>query len=357
MVVESSSSDPESVAVAARGLSKSYHVPLATRRRLNRLTGQAPPAQTHALDALSFQVAKGEIYGVLGPNGAGKTTLMKVLSTVLLPDAGSVQVLGHDLVSAAHRLRHRVGTVFGEYERTFHWRLTGRQNLAFFAAFYAIPQREVADRVDSVLEAVDLLSVGDNMFNAYSTGMKHRLALARALLPDPELLLLDEPTAGLDPDSSGRIAQLVRERADAGTAVIYTTHRLHEAGVLCDRILVLDGGKRIAEASPSELARLVKGQQVVEVKKRGGGPWERRFVDPVAALDGVLDWETRAERLLFYTENRDDVIQAVVAALRAGSPGALSVTVRPPDVEDAFLTLVAASRTQQQEQGSAGGAR
>jgi ABC-2 type transport system ATP-binding protein len=333
-----------SVAVSADGLGKSYHVPLLVRRRMARLTGGAPPATTEALDALSFQVERGEVYGVLGPNGAGKTTLMKVLATVLIPDTGNVQVLGQDIVKQAHTLRARIGVVLGEYERTFHWRLSGRQNLRFFADFYALPRREVTDRIDQVLAAVDLTDVADRMFNAYSTGMKHRLALARALLPDPELLLLDEPTAGLDPDSSGKIAQLVRERADEGTAVVYTTHRLHEAGVLCDRILVLERGKRIAEASPAQLAHLAKGQQVVEVKKSGGGPWERSFVEPIAALAGVLEWETRAQRLLFYTRNEPDVVEDVVGKIRAQGHGTLAITIRPPDVEDAFLTLVETAR-------------
>ncbi len=347
MANEPSQSRSPSIAVAAHGLKKSYHVPLSARRRLAQLTGQAPPASTLALDALSFEVERGEVYGVLGPNGAGKTTLMKVLSTVLLPDGGRVELFGKEIVTNAQHLRRRIGVVFGEYERTFHWRLTGRQNLRFFAAFYGLPRAQVNERVDQVLKDVDLLSVGDDMFNVYSTGMKHRLALARALLPDPELLLLDEPTAGLDPESSGRIAQVVRERAETGTAIIYTTHRLHEAGVLCDRILVLESGKRIAEASPQELATVAKGQQVIEVTKRGGGPWERALVEPIAAIEGVIDWETRGQRLLFYTENRDEVIQQALSRLRRDGRGAFSLTVRPPDVEDAFLTLVQTAQASQ----------
>lgn len=325
------------IAIRARGLTKAYHIPPGVRRA-SAAQGKVLPDRVAALDRVDFTVHKGEVYGVLGPNGAGKTTLMRLLGTILLPDEGEVEMLGQDLVAAAPSLRGRIGLVLGEYERSFHWRLTGRQNLAFFADFYAIPKNEAQARIDAVLETVDLLDAGDTRFDAYSTGMKHRLALARGLLPNPEILLLDEPTAGLDAASSDRVAEVVRERAAAGTAIVYTTHRLHEAGALCDRILILDQGRPVAESTPEELGRLAKGARVVEVTSRAG-PWAKTFVEPIAAIEGVRDWETRGGRLLFYLEPDDAAVQRVVEAVRASGPEDAAVTVRPPGVEDAFHVL------------------
>ena len=329
--------------LSVRGLAKRYRVPGALRRQAKRQGRPAAPGAT-ALDGLDLEVRGGEIYGVLGPNGAGKTTLMKVLGTILLPDAGVVTLDGRDLVSDADRLRPAIGLVLGEYERTFHWRLSGRQNLRFFADFLHIPRHEVAARIDAVLQEVGLAANADDPFHVYSTGMKHRLALARGLLSDPRLLLLDEPTAGLDPASSAHIAAVVRRRAAAGAAVVYTTHRLHEAGALCDRILVLDKGRRVAEATPDELVALAKGQQVVEARRRSAAPWARADVEPIASLPGVVDWETRGDRLLFHTRNEEPVVTAVVAALRRLPGEAIAVTVRPPDVEDAFLALLGSEK-------------
>ncbi|MBW3583734.1 MAG: ABC transporter ATP-binding protein [Euryarchaeota archaeon] len=337
----SQSPDPDRTpAVVTRDLVKVYRVPASLRRQARQVHGRALPEASPALNGLDLEVRPGEVYGVLGPNGAGKTTLMKVLGTILLPDAGDARVFGEDVRHAGPALRSRIGIVLGEYERSFHWRLTGRQNLRFFADFYGLPRNEVTRRIEDVLDEVGLGSVGDDMFNTYSTGMKHRLALARGLLPDPDLLILDEPTAGLDAHSSGQIAEAVRARANVGTTVLYTTHRIHEAGVLCDRILVLDRGRAVAEASPDELALLARGNQVVEVTKRGGGPWERDFVAPLAERPEVIDWETRGDRLLFYTRNEPEPLAGFVSELRRLGRETLSITVRPPSVEDAFIALI-----------------
>lgn len=242
-------------------------------------------AAAPALDGVSFEVEPGEIFGFLGPNGAGKTTLMKLLSTVFLPRSGTLEVLGHVLPGGEDAVRKRLGVAFAEYERAFSFRLTGRQNLAFFSALYGIPRRETPARVEEVLTLMGLADKGDALFVTYSTGMKHRLALARALLPRPELLVLDEPTAGLDAQTTRELGATLRGLAKKGTTILYTTHRLEEAASLCDRVLILKDGKVAAIAAPHDLARLANDVIVVSLDVRGVLPddW-----DEVLKLAGVV---------------------------------------------------------------------
>jgi ABC-2 type transport system ATP-binding protein len=209
-----------------------------------------------AVDGVDLDVRRGEIFGLLGPNGAGKTTTMKMLATLLEPTAGSARVLGLDVVRDAREVRRRMGAVLSG-ERSLYWKLTGRENLEYFAALYHVPARATRARIDHSLAAVQLVDRADDYVERYSTGMRQRLVLARALLPDPELLLLDEPTVGLDPqaarDLRGRVAGL---KADGRTAVL-TTHYMEEADQLCDRVAIIDHGRIVALDTPAALKRTI----------------------------------------------------------------------------------------------------
>jgi ABC-2 type transport system ATP-binding protein len=201
-----------------------------------------------ALDGVDLTVGPGEIVALLGPNGAGKSTLMRILATVLVPDTGSARVAGYDVVTEATEARRRVGLALGD-ERSWYWRLSGRRNLEFFAALYGFGRAEAARRTESLLATVGLSHAADRRFDGYSTGMKMRLSLARALLPDPVVLLLDEPTRSLDPvaaaDFRREVCALVDQR---GIAVVYATHDLHEAAGIASRTVVLARGRIAASA-------------------------------------------------------------------------------------------------------------
>src|SRR5256712_6641640 len=172
-----------------------------------------------ALDGLSLEVVEGELFGILGPNGAGKTTTIKVLTTLLIPTAGSATVLGLDVVRDAKEVRRKIGFVFGG-ERGLYYRLSGRDNLRYFAELYAVPPREIPSRVEELLDLVDLRDRGDERVEGYSRGMKQRLHLARTLLHRPRVLFLDEPTIGLDPIGARELRKIVSQLHESGATII-----------------------------------------------------------------------------------------------------------------------------------------
>jgi ABC-2 type transport system ATP-binding protein len=200
-----------------------------------------------ALDGVSFDVEPGEVVSLLGPNGAGKSTLLRILGTTVLADSGTVTVAGHDVVSEPIEARRALGVMIGD-ERSHYWRLSGRRNLLFFAALVGLSRSEAKVRTQQLLDEVRLADAADRRVGEYSSGMKARLSLARALLADPPLLLLDEPTRNLDPLSSARFretaARLARERR---AGILFATHNLHEAVAISTRILVLSSGRIVLE--------------------------------------------------------------------------------------------------------------
>lgn len=196
-----------------------------------------------ALDSVNLQVKKGEILGLLGPNGAGKTTLIKILCSLILPDKGNVKIAGYDLKKQEGLAKSRIGLVTGE-ERSLYWRLSGRQNLEFFGVIYNLTKNEINERIDkinAILEIDDL----DKPFENYSTGMKHRIALARCLISDPEAIFMDEPTKSLDPASANKLRSFIKEILvkKFGKTVFFTTHQTEEASELADRIAIICNGK------------------------------------------------------------------------------------------------------------------
>lgn len=195
-----------------------------------------------ALRGISLEVPWGDIVAVLGPNGAGKSTMLRILGTTVLPDSGRVEVAGHDVVVHPDVARRSLGLVLGE-ERSWYWRLSGRDNLEFFAALHGLRRSEATARTVELLRAVDLDGVADRRFDRYSSGMKARLSLARALLHEPPVLCLDEPTRTLDPVAAVAFRQLVRSQADSGRAVLFTTHDLHEAAAVASKVVVIVGGR------------------------------------------------------------------------------------------------------------------
>jgi ABC-2 type transport system ATP-binding protein len=212
-----------------------------------------------ALDGLTLSVRRGESLGLLGPNGAGKTTTIKILSTLLAPTSGSVRVLGRDPAVDAPAIRARIGVV--PQEIALYDGLTGAENLAFFGRVSGLEERRVDERVAWALEQAGLADRAKDRVGTYSGGMKRRLNIVAALLHEPELVFLDEPTVGIDPQSRNHVYGMVETLRRSGVAIVYTTHQLGEVDRLCDRIVILDSGRAIAEGTLAELQRRVAGRE------------------------------------------------------------------------------------------------
>lgn len=218
------------------------------------LVGRPLTRAVRALEGVTLDIDPGEVFGIIGPNGAGKTTLLKVLSTLILPSRGSARVNGSDLIRGAEAVRRSVAIATGE-ERGFYWRLTGTENLEFFAGLRGFGPREARLRAAQALELVDLLPRAGEPVMRYTTGMRQRLSLARALLARPRVLLLDEPTRSLDPMAVQGVQMLVRRLAvDDRVTVMIATHNLEEAEAVCTRVAVLTDGvvRSVVSVAPGE---------------------------------------------------------------------------------------------------------
>ena len=251
-------------AIEIHGLVQSYP---RVRRYREILLAPWKGERVPALRGLDLNVGVGELVALLGPNGAGKTTLLKVLTSLLIPDAGTVRVLGVDALAHPRQARRHVGIVLDQ-ERSFYWRLTGVQNLEFFAALDDLPRREAGERIGEALAMVGMERDGARMFKDYSSGMKQKMAIARALLRRPRILILDEPTRSLDPIAAERLrAYLRREIVERlGKTVIVATHNLAEAEAIADRVAVLARGTLRAVGTPREL------RERLPVRARPGSP-------------------------------------------------------------------------------------
>jgi len=196
-----------------------------------------------ALQGVDLSIREGEIFGLLGPNGAGKTTLLKILSCLVLPDAGTATIGGHP-TSREQMVKPLIGLVHSD-ERSFYWRLTGRQNMNFFSTLYDVPGRDRDARIEELLRKVDMVEAADRQFADYSSGMKQRMAIARAMLHDPPILLMDEPTRSLDPAAALSLRRFIQDELSGRhrKTIVLATHNLHEAEALCSRIAILMKGK------------------------------------------------------------------------------------------------------------------
>jgi len=238
-------------AIEAIGLTKRFPKAKSYRDVLLRPFARQ---ETIALQDVSLAVTPGEIFALVGPNGAGKTTLIKILSTLILPTDGSAFIAGFDVKRHANQVKKRIGCVVTE-ERSFYWRLTGRQNLSFFAVLNNLSRADARSKVDEVIALVDMERDADKMFKDYSTGMRHRLAIARALLTDSEIVLFDEPTKSLDPPTAEAIRRWMKAfvRREPIKTVLFATHDLTESETLAGRIAILDRGRIKACGTAAEL--------------------------------------------------------------------------------------------------------
>jgi ABC-2 type transport system ATP-binding protein len=287
-----------------------------------------------AVDGVGFHIAEGETYGLLGPNGAGKTTSISMISGLLERDAGDVTVDGSTLTTKSVKAKQGIGLV--PQDLAIYPDLTARENLTFFAKLYSMSGGEMKTRVDEVLAIIGLSDRGDDRADEYSGGMKRRLNIGIGLLHRPRLLILDEPTVGVDPQSRNAILDSVEQLSTEGMAVLYTTHYMEEAERLCDRIGIIDHGKLMAEGTRRELIQLV-GQHD-RVRLVATGHLEEASA-AAAGVAGVQEAGVRDGGIDLVVEDASDSLTEILRVVTEADAGVSSVDVDEPNLEAVFLHL------------------
>lgn len=290
---------------------------------------------TRVLDDVSFSVRAGEVHALLGPNGAGKTTLLRALMGLLAPTEGSVRVLGDEAKRRSPALRGRIGFI-PSGDRSLYLRISGRENLRFFARMQGLRKRDAIARATELLQAVDLMEAADRPVRSYSHGMQKRLSVARALIREPEVLLVDEATHDLDPDNAERVRDLVRAVALRGAAVIWTTQRIEEIQGLADNATVLNRGRVLFSGTTAGLtAQADPRRYLMRLEGDTGGGVLSRLVDGMGTIRPML-----GDAGMYVMELADDrAIGDVVLALAAGSVRVIACTHERPSIETAFLDI------------------
>jgi lipooligosaccharide transport system ATP-binding protein len=295
---------------------------------MTALSARALRKSYDALEVVSgvdLAVAPGECFGLLGPNGAGKTTTLKLCLGLIEPDGGAIELLGQPVPQRARQARERVGVVpqFDNLDPDF----TVAENLVVYGRYFGIARREIAARIPALLEFAGLAGRGDAKINTLSGGMKRRLILARALVNDPQIVFMDEPTTGLDPQARHLIWERLRRLTQEGKTLVLTTHFMEEAERLCHRLAIMDRGRIIAEGSPRELIARHIEPQVLEVH----GPGYETWMERAKALAPRV--ERAGDTVFCYGENIDPLLQSLA------SNSDLSYLHRPASLEDVFLKL------------------
>ena len=316
--------------IEVTGLRKSYK-----SRRRRKVTS------VDAVRGVDFAVQRGEIFGFLGPNGAGKTTTLRMLATLISPDGGEATIAGADLRKAPAQVRQRIGFVAqagGTYDQS-----TARRDLVHQARMYGTPKTEAKGLAEAAIDAFQLREFAERKIGTYSGGQRRRLDVALGVIHSPQVLFLDEPTAGLDPPSRARMWQEVRRLRDGGMTIFLTTHYLDEADALCDRISIIDAGLIVAEGTPADLKREISGDVVIvdlAAPDTAGAPDPAVLLEAskiLADLPFVHSCETIDTTLRLYTDTAATAIPQVMKALsgKGIEPGAIET--RRPSLDDVFL--------------------
>ena len=286
-----------------------------------------------AVNGISFSVKQGESFGLLGPNGAGKSSTMRIIAATSQRTSGDVKILGKDPEVNGPQIKAHLGVV--PQQDNLDEELTCAENLYIYGRYFGLPKKMVIAKIDELLEFAQLIDKKDIKVNALSGGMKRRLTIARALVSDPDILMLDEPTTGLDPQARHILWDRLFRLKEKGVTLLITTHHMDEAEQLCDRLIVMDKGQIMAEGAPAELIKQYSSKEVLEV--RFGSDRNAQMVDKLKSLATRL--EELPDRLLLYTESGEDLL-AKITGMNIHPNTSL---VRRSSLEDVFLRLTGRS--------------
>ncbi len=292
-----------------------------------------------AVDGVSFSIPAGEIFSLLGPNGAGKTTCIKMLATLLIPTAGSARVLGHDIVKEEHTVR-RLMTAVLPGERTLFWKLTVRENLRYFGALYGLDRGYVDRRIDELTSFFGVADKLGALVEKLSTGQRQKVVLCRALLPDPALILLDEPTLGLDPNAARSLRELIRAIKDQGKTVLLTTHYMYEADELSDRVAIIHNGRIVCLDTPAALKRSIDARKIIRLETDAwphecGAAFDRRF----PGNDAVAEQRDGQTFVTIMVRNGEIAVGELAGMVNEYGAMITTVRVEEPSLEDVFIEM------------------
>src|SRR5438105_2445101 len=317
-----------SEAIVTHGLRKVFPPPRTKKR------SAAPAAGVVALDALDLTVNDGEFFGMLGPNGAGKTTTIGILTTRVRPTAGEAHVAGANVVSDSVTVRRRIGVV--PQRPNADRGLSVIENLIFHAGYFGIPRAEAARRAQELLERFEIAEKKDGKVDQLSGGQQQRLMIARALTHDPQVLFLDEPTVGLDPQARLSLWEILRELHRQGRTIVMTTHYMEEADQLCDRLAIIDQGKLLALDTPEKLKVQAPGDTLIEVMfDADASP----AVAAVQSIDGVSKAEARGSLLRVFSRRGGEIIPALIVAGESFGRTVNDIHISRPSLETLFISL------------------
>jgi len=285
-----------------------------------------------ALDNLTLVVEPGEIFGLLGPNGAGKSTTIGILTTRVRPSGGQAWIGEFDVWRRQVQAKRLIGVV--QQRPNLDFSLTAREILLFHGAYYGVPSGERVRRAAALLDRFQLADRADDMVRGFSGGMMQRLSIARAMMHDPEVLFLDEPSTGLDPQTRLLLWEIVREYNCAGKTIVLTTHNMEEADALCGRIAIVDHGRVIAEGTPVGLKASIPGGYLLQLRFSAGPP---ELIEMLRRLPGVTEVQARADGIDLYADRGGPLIPGIVSAASAAGVELCDVHISEPSLENLFL--------------------
>ena len=298
-----------------------------------------------AVDDLSMSVTKGEMFGLLGPNGAGKSTLTRMISGMLNPTSGTIKVGNYSIQDDSMKVKELLGVV--PQDIVLYDYLNAKENLSFYGRLYGLSGKKLKDRIDELLKFTQLDEKAvKRHVSTYSGGMKRRVNIAAALLHEPQVILLDEPTAGLDPQNKHALWEIIQSLKKQGKTIVLTTHMMEEAEELCSRVAIMDHGKIIALGSPSQLVKQVKMENTITVVPDKASP---KLVERIKGISGVKNVYTaqdeteKSETLKVITDNPDDILPDVVSTIVNDGTKVLSVQLSRVTLEDVFILLTGRS--------------
>lgn len=287
-----------------------------------------------AVDDVSFQVKRGEVFGLLGPNGAGKTTIIGVLTTKTIPSSGRAFLGGIEVTENPLEVKKKIAIVPQNYN--LDRGLSARDNLIFHAKYFGVSKEEREKRADRLLKEMDLYKRKNDQVLSFSDGMKRRLMIARALMHDPEIIFLDEATIGLDPEARLLFWQKIKELNSQGVTIFLTTHYMEEADRLCDRIAIMDKGRMLVSGSPEQLKNMLPDGNIIELRIEN---IDEKFVASLRSIPGIKKLEVKMDTVKLFADVRDDIIQQVLGLVFKFNLSVLAIQHYSPTLEDLFIYL------------------